>query len=123
MLFASLLRPLQPRPRRTWAGRARRPGPDLTRWRVPRLEGLEGRLAPATVSWVGSPFGGPWGDADNWVDDQGAHRVPGPNDDVIISGLLGIGQGVTHDSGMDTVRSLQIPPRKPTACSFRPARR
>src|SRR5262245_32257288 len=44
-----------------------------------RVEELEDRLVPATVTWI-NPAGGDWNTAVNWS--TGA--VPGPSDDVII---------------------------------------
>ena len=54
----------------------------------PTLEVLEGRCLPS-VTWdsVNHPDGGSWEDANNWIDDQGMHRLPGQYDDVTIAGL------------------------------------
>src|SRR5262245_49321101 len=81
------------------ARRPRRPG------RVsfcPGLEGLEDRLAPATVTWT-NPAGGLWNVGSNWS--TGA--VPGAADDVTI-GRLNPGAAVTHGSGTDAVHSLSL---------------
>jgi hypothetical protein len=47
---------------------------------IPRLEALEDRFVPATITWVG-PNIGDWDQASNW---RGG-AVPGPNDDAVIA--------------------------------------
>jgi hypothetical protein len=65
----------------------------------PRVEHLEDRLAPATVTWVGGASGN-WGLASNWS----AAALPGGGDDVVISGTV----TVTHGAGSDTVNSISL---------------
>jgi hypothetical protein len=74
--------------------------PILTHRRVfrPRLECLEDRTVPSTVTWI-STTSGDWADGTNW--DSGSK--PGSNDDVVISQP---GVTVTHSSGNDSVHSL-----------------
>jgi hypothetical protein len=64
-----------------------------------RLEALEHRWLPSTVSWVNTA-GGNWSTASNWS----TGRLPGILDDVVIdvSGDVTI----THSSGTDLVHSL-----------------
>jgi hypothetical protein len=69
----------------------------------PRLEALEDRATPATITWV-NPAGGPWDVPANW--DLG--RTPQPDDDVVI-GRLNFGAVVDHAGGDDTVRSVSSP--------------
>jgi hypothetical protein len=84
------------------APRARRPRrPARVSFR-PRLEGLEGRLAPATITWS-NPAGGLWNAGGNWS----GGAVPGPADDAVI-GALNAGAAVTHASGADAVHSLAL---------------
>src|SRR5262249_907316 len=67
----------------------------------PRLEGLEDRLAPAAVSWDGGGADTRWANALNWSN----NLVPTAADDVTIN--AGAGVTVLHDTGTDTVNSLQ----------------
>jgi hypothetical protein len=69
-----------------------------------RLEILEDRNLPSTVTWI-NPAGGDWDTAANWVDDQGVHRLPGPADDAVIDTP---GITVTHNMFFtsDSVHSL-----------------
>jgi len=64
----------------------------------PKLQALEDRFAPATISWT-NPLGGNWGTPSNWD----ANRVPTASDDVIINQT---GISITHSFGIDSVRSL-----------------
>jgi hypothetical protein len=66
-----------------------------------RLEGLEERYAPATVSWVGGGDGVSWGDPRNWS----GGALPGPADDVVIAAAPGL--TIQHTSGNDSIQSLQ----------------
>jgi RHS repeat-associated protein len=66
-----------------------------------RIEQLEDRTVPSTVTWVGGS--GDWGTAANWQDNTGVHRLPGSGDDVTIN-VAGV--TVTHSSGSDTIHSL-----------------
>jgi hypothetical protein len=68
----------------------------------PRLEELETRTAPATVTWTNAA-GGTWETASNWS--TGA--LPGPADDVVISGL-NFGAVVTHASDNTSIHSLTV---------------
>jgi hypothetical protein len=77
-----------PRARRPWRKRFR-----------PQLEGLEGRLAPAIVTWI-NPAGGLWSVGSNWS----GGAVPGPADDVTID--VGADTQVTHSVGADSVHTL-----------------
>src|SRR5262249_52073257 len=65
----------------------------------PRVEYLEDRLAPATVTWVGGTSGS-WGLAGNWS----TAALPGAGDDVVISGA----GTVTHGARADTVNSISL---------------
>jgi hypothetical protein len=82
------------------ARRDRRPAP---RRRPPRprlrLEGLEGRVVPATVSWS-NPAGGAWNTAANWS----TGHLPGAADDVVIDVPGPV--TITHATGTDAVHSL-----------------
>jgi flagellar basal body rod protein FlgG len=68
------------------------------------VEPLEDRILLSTVFW-NNPAGGDWGRLDNWVDDQGVHRQPGPDDDVVISGV-NADATVTHVGRADTIATL-----------------
>jgi hypothetical protein len=70
-------------------------------WARPRVEPLEGRLVPATVTWVGGASG-TWATAADWS--TGA--LPGSGDDVIINGPV----TVTHAAGSDTIHTLSVGP-------------
>jgi hypothetical protein len=48
---------------------------------------------------------GLWNNANNWVDDQGVHRVPGFNDDVYLD-RPGGAFTITHAQNNDTINSL-----------------
>jgi hypothetical protein len=63
-----------------------------------RLEALEERAVPATVTWI-NPSSGNWADGSNWS----TGHAPGSSDDVVIDQP---GVTVTHSSGNDTVHSL-----------------
>ncbi|MBV9125565.1 MAG: hypothetical protein JO112_19625, partial [Planctomycetes bacterium] len=65
-----------------------------------RLEALEPRLAPATITW-NNPAGGDWGVAGNWK----GGVLPGSGDDVVIPNLAA-GITIIHSTGTDTVKSL-----------------
>jgi hypothetical protein len=93
MLRAFVRRFLAPQARR----RIRRPLPAAA-FR-PRLEALEDRVVPSTVTWV-HPGDGDWSVGANWS--TGA--TPGTNDDVVIN----LDLTVTHSSGSDSVRSLTV---------------
>jgi hypothetical protein len=69
--------------------------------RRPRLEILEDRTLPSTVSWI-NPAGGDWSNPANWSTGQ----LPGANDDVVIKVPSNV--TVTHASptASDTVHSL-----------------
>ena len=83
---------------------ARRGGPKLTPRRAsfrPRLEGLEDRAVPATVTWV-NPAGGDWDTPANWS--TGA--VPSAADDVDIN-VPGV--TITHNAATThSVRSADL---------------
>ncbi len=64
---------------------------------TPRLEALEERAVPATVTWVGGS--GDWNLAANW--DTGT--LPGPQDDAVIDRS---GISVTHSAGTHRINSL-----------------
>jgi hypothetical protein len=68
----------------------------------PRLEELETRTLPATITWM-NLAGGSWETASNWS--SGA--LPGPADDVIISSLNS-GAVVTHASDNTSIHSLTV---------------
>jgi hypothetical protein len=80
----------------TLVGRPRKP--QACRTARPRLEALEERTTPTTVSWV-NPGSGDWAVGANWS----TGSVPGPNDDVVIDQP---GATVTHSAGADSVHSL-----------------
>ncbi len=71
----------------------------------PRLQLLEDRTQPSTLTWI-NPAGGDWNTAANWQEQgTGINRVPGAADDAVID--LGANDfTVTHSSGNDTVHSL-----------------
>ncbi|HEV3084276.1 MAG TPA: Ig-like domain-containing protein [Gemmataceae bacterium] len=95
----------------TWCRKfmTRRSGISRARGEAPRrrprrfgVEQLEGRIAPASVQWIGAS--GDWGTAANWQDTATlANRLPGAGDDALIN-VAGI--TVTHSTGADTVKSL-----------------
>src|SRR5437899_6960463 len=63
-------------------------------WRTfnPRLEQLEDRFAPATVTWIGPATGGDWDTAANWS----AGSAPATGDDVqISSGIVNLSHDFT----------------------------
>jgi hypothetical protein len=70
----------------------------------PRLEILENRTLPSTVTWI-NPAGGDWDTAANWLDGaDGTNHVPRSQDDAVIdtSGIT-----VTHAAlNADSVHSL-----------------
>ena len=72
---------------------------------------LECLVLPSVVTWtaVGSdgvtPAPGDWSNFQNWTDDRGMHRLPGPGDDVFINAPA---VKVDHYTGIDTIRSLHI---------------
>lgn len=68
--------------RRTLFHRSRPVTRPARRWRRMRLERLEDRTVPATITWDGGPTGqgANWLDRVNWVGDV----LPGPNDDALI---------------------------------------
>src|SRR5579884_2092323 len=65
-----------------------------------RLEALEDRTLPATITWINTQ-GGSWNVTSNWD----LNRLPAAGDDVVIP-ALGSGVAVTHASGSDTVQSV-----------------
>ncbi|HEV3078233.1 MAG TPA: FG-GAP-like repeat-containing protein, partial [Gemmataceae bacterium] len=69
----------------------------------PCVEALEGRIAPATINWIGGS--GDFNDSSHWSDSShpSGGVLPGPNDDAVIN-VTGI--TVTYSSGTDTVKSL-----------------
>jgi hypothetical protein len=70
-----------------------------------RIEVLEGRALPSTVTWI-NPGGGDWDTAANWLDGTtGTNHVPGPAEDAVIDTP---GITVTHSSffSSDSVHSL-----------------
>src|SRR6516225_8000083 len=69
----------------------------------PRLQVLEDRTVPATVSWS-NPAGGDWSVASNWS----TGTLPGPNDDVVIDSPIS-GATITRGSGStDSIHSLTV---------------
>jgi hypothetical protein len=86
---------------RVWARQTRRDRRPLSlagRAFRPRLEPLEDRTVPSTVTWT-STTSGDWADGANWS----SGSTPGVNDDVVIDV---VGVTVTHSSGSDSVHSL-----------------
>jgi hypothetical protein len=77
----------------------------------PRVEALEDRALPS-ISWAaGAP--GEWTDPNNWIDDMGHHRVPGPSDDVGLPAEQGTYTvsapgGVCHDLTFSDPSALTI---------------
>ena len=70
-----------------------------------RLDVLEDRIAPATVTW-NNAAGGDWDTVSNWTDNLGVHRVPGASDNAVI-GSLNSGASVTHTTNAsDSVMSI-----------------
>jgi hypothetical protein len=102
MSIPSWLRSLQLAlaPRRQRRPRVRKAGAKPSR---PRLETLEDRTVPSTVTWVGGTTGD-WDTAANWQDSNGVHRLPGARDDAVITTA---NTTVTHTSGAsERVKSL-----------------
>ena len=67
----------------------RRPAPPHLGVRLARrarftIERLAIRLVPSTIWFSDYASDGDWGNVDNWIDDRGHNRLPGPDDDVII---------------------------------------
>lgn len=96
---------------RTWKSRATRRTTTIERPKArrsavrARLELLEDRVQPSTVTWI-NPAGGDWDNPANWQDQStGQNRVPGASDDAVID--LGANNfTVTHSAGTDAVNSL-----------------
>jgi hypothetical protein len=84
--------------RRLLTPRTRRPFSLVRRAFRPRLESLEDRTVPSTVTWI-SNASGDWADGTNWS----SGSQPGATDDVVIN-VSGV--TVTHSSGNDSVHSL-----------------
>jgi hypothetical protein len=84
--------------RRLLAVQTRRSLPVARRAFRPRLESLEDRTVPSTVTWI-STQSGDWADGSNWS----SGSQPTAADDVIIDQP---GVTVTHSSGTDSVHSL-----------------
>jgi hypothetical protein len=98
MRIPSWLRPFDLRPTRS-SRRQTTHRPGLR----PRVEALEDRVVPSTVTWINSA-GGDWDTAANWQDNLGVNRLPGSGDDAVIS-YSGI--TVTHSSAQtESVNSL-----------------
>ncbi len=57
------------------------------------VEGLESRLAPATITWTGAGDGTSWTDGNNWS----GQAMPGTNDDAVIN--TGSAATITIQSG------------------------
>src|SRR5438445_7263480 len=96
MTVATWLRPLKAALTRTAPRRPIRNAPP----RRLRLEALEDRTVPATITWV-NPAGGDWGTPSNWS----GGTVPGAADDAVIN--LGANDfTVTHSAGFDRVWRL-----------------
>ena len=76
------------------------------RRRIPVLEVLEDRIAPATYNW-NNVAGGNWDTVGNWtVGGVVATQLPGSGDDVLIPSL-NTGAAVTHSQNVsDTVKSI-----------------
>jgi hypothetical protein len=67
---------------------------------LPRLEPLEDRTLPSTVTWI-NPAGGDWNTPGNWS----TNALPGPSDDVVID-VPKVTVTITHSSGTHTIQSL-----------------
>jgi hypothetical protein len=93
---------------RTFAGKVtrKRPPQRCPAYFRPRLEALEDRLAPASVvTWTGADNNGEWDDANNWQDNLGHNRLPGPNDLALITQA---GITVVHDQAVpDSIYGIQ----------------
>src|ERR1700685_2330885 len=63
------------------------------------LEGLERRIAPASITWTGDGDGKSWTNAKNWTGDV----VPGASDSAIIDAP---GTTVTYSGGGTSVLSV-----------------
>jgi Dockerin type I domain len=74
----------------------------VRRWARLRLDRLEDRTVPATITWDGGPTGQGtnWLDRVNWVGDV----LPGFNDDVVIGPLAGGPTVVTLTTGLGSVQ-------------------
>ncbi len=82
------------------APQGRRPRRVAARVRLrPRLEELENRLVPATITWMGGAAG-IWSTVANWS----TGTLPGAGDDVVIDGSV----TVSHAVGSDTVNTLSL---------------
>jgi hypothetical protein len=79
-----------------------RPTPERRRGYHPRLEALEDRALPSTVTWI-NPAGGAWETASNWS----TGGLPGPADDVVISNLNS-NVVITHASDTTSIHSLTV---------------
>jgi hypothetical protein len=70
-----------------------------------RLESLETRTVPATITWSGGPAGTGtnWLDPNNWV----GGVLPGPNDDAVINAVTGATAEITIGAST-SVRSVTV---------------
>lgn len=72
----------------------------------PRLEFLEDRTLPATITWTGDADNATWHTPGNW-DISGTspvqHRVPGSGDDVVIRTVTSL---ITYSTGSTSIHSL-----------------
>lgn len=80
-----------------------------------RLEPLEDRWLPATITWI-SPIGGDWSNPVFWSDGV-TNRLPGPGDDAVIPALAG-DQTVAYSSGTTQIQSLTSSARFSLAGGF-----
>jgi RHS repeat-associated protein len=84
------------------SGQRRRPAVPLRTF-LPRIEMLEGRLAPATLTWTGLGTTTNWSEAANWS----TGKVPTSADTVVFDGTSG--KNATVDAAFaGTVRNLAI---------------
>src|SRR6476660_4657680 len=89
-----------PRPFARQSGRRKRQiDRDPRHYRALRLEFLEVRLAPATISWTGLGGDLDWTNGNNWS----SHSVPGPLDDALIDISV---TGPITVSGTQSINSL-----------------
>jgi hypothetical protein len=69
------------------------------------LEILEDLVLPSTVYW-NVDMDGLWTEAAKWTTSDGEHRVPGPDDDVVVDRSLPV--TVTYQQNSPSVNSAMV---------------